>query len=240
MKQPVSKECHGEAVVFDLDAEVRSWRKGLERKSSLSPRELDELEDHLRARAELESQRNPALTPERAFAVARETLGEATAVSREFVKAGKPRWRRLLLLGWAMYSVSFFLPVTTSAWNTVSGPESGTVWGWQAFLASLLLVGGDPNWILRLSGLSNALVLATFLKLRGKRPPKSAWLTCGLTGAALLNLYWGAVSFGVSVGYWTWVASFACIASAFWVRAKEREPAKPETPARGPGQGAHE
>ena len=40
--------------MFDLDAEVRRWRNHAEGKSSLSPREVDELEDHLRARFDLE------------------------------------------------------------------------------------------------------------------------------------------------------------------------------------------
>ena len=141
----------------------------------------------------------------------------------EFAKSKKPRWRKLLVVGWAMYAVSFFLPVTYGYWNPGPGAEPGAVgaiWGWQALLGALLATGGNP--ISLLSGLSNALVLATLLKLQGSRPPKSNWLTRGLMGAALLNLHWVAsFSLQTSVGYWTWVASFACIASALWMRARE-------------------
>ncbi len=38
----------------DVDGRIRRWRARQERKSFLSPRELDELEDHLRARVDLE------------------------------------------------------------------------------------------------------------------------------------------------------------------------------------------
>ena len=54
--------------MFDLDTEVRRWRERQERKSSLSPRELDELEDHLRARVDLELEINATLAPRRAVA----------------------------------------------------------------------------------------------------------------------------------------------------------------------------
>ena len=36
--------------MFELEKAVSRWREGQGRESSLSPRELDELEDHLRAR----------------------------------------------------------------------------------------------------------------------------------------------------------------------------------------------
>ena len=43
--------------MFDLEKEVRRWLANQERGSSLSVRELDELEDHLRALIDLELQR---------------------------------------------------------------------------------------------------------------------------------------------------------------------------------------
>ena len=51
------------------------------------------------------------LIPERAFRVAQGELGEAAVLSREFTRAGTPRWRRLLAAGWTLYGVSFFLPM---------------------------------------------------------------------------------------------------------------------------------
>ena len=97
--------------MFELDPEVRKWRTRLERRSSLSARELDELEDHLRARFTLELDLNPALTPARAFTTAVSALGEPRRF--EGVREGRvARWRRFLLAGWGLYAVSFFLPVT--------------------------------------------------------------------------------------------------------------------------------
>ena len=96
--------------MFDLDAEVRRWWKHAEGKSSLSPCEVDELEDHLRARVDLELELDSAMTPAQAFALASEDVGGPAALSREFVRAGRPRWRRLLVAAWAMFAVSWFLP----------------------------------------------------------------------------------------------------------------------------------
>lgn len=36
--------------MFDLEKALLGWREGQEREASLAPCELDELEDHLRAR----------------------------------------------------------------------------------------------------------------------------------------------------------------------------------------------
>ena len=62
-----------------------------------------------------------------------------------------------------------------------------------------------------LSPLTNILMLVTFLKLRGARPPRARWLAPVVAGAALLNLGWvGGVLWGpewwvlnVGIGYWT-------------------------------------
>jgi len=84
-----------------------------------------------------------------------------------------------------------------------------------------------------LSGLSNLLVLLTFLKLRGVRPPESRWLIRLVAGAAVLNLYWALSAlfdgphfwqYGTDhlrVGYWVWAASFICVAVALYLRARE-------------------
>lgn len=222
---------------FDLEVRVGRWRARQERTSSLSPRELDELEDHLRARFDSLLEDGAVPAPKQAFAAAAKELGKPAALSGEFAKSGKLQWRKLLLVGWAMYAVSFLLPVSQVYWTPESGiPGLRTVWGWQAFVGSLLTTAGNP--ISLVSGLSNVLVLASFLKLRGTRPPESNWLVLSLIGAALLNLHWAAAGDpDIGIGYWAWVASFACIGSALWIRARERAPAKPAIPARPPGKG---
>ena len=112
--------------MFDVDGEIRRWRKRQERQTSLSPRELDELEDHLRARTRLELELNAALAPERAFAIARQALGEADEVSREFAKAGKPRWAAVgggrvggctRLRGFCRSTISSERPTDTKCWR---------------------------------------------------------------------------------------------------------------------------
>ena len=215
--------------MFDLETAVQSWRERLARRSPLSPREVDELEDHLRARVDLELELDASLVPAQAFAVANEGLGEPAELSKEFAKAGSRRWRRLLVAGWAMFVVSFFLPVVSD----IGFPVGGTLWGWGAFYLALTEAS---NPIELLSALSNALVLMTFLKLGGTRPPKTRWLARLITGAAALNFcYWpmwatigGDSPTVLGIGYWTWAASFICVAAALWQRAREWASAKPE------------
>lgn len=205
--------------MIEVENEVRRWREKVERESSLSPREIDELEDHLRARADLEMELDPALAPARALAIARDELGQATELSREFAKAGKPRWRRWLSVGLAMFGVSYFLPVAEGF------P------GWEALLRALDHAG---NPIELLSPLSNGAVLATLLLLRYTHPSRGRWLTWLMTGATTLNLYW-AIVFALDglnplvelgIGYWTWFGSFGCLAAALWLRDREWAPAK--------------
>ena len=137
-------------------------------------------------------------------------------------KPGMPRWRKLLVAGWAMYAVSFLLPAAHNVrWGM--GPGQDFLWGWQAPIGALLVGGDGAGWLSLLrvvSGLSNALVLATFLKLKGARPPASTWLMPGLIGATLLNLHWVLRQIDPGIGYWAWVASFACIGAALWARAR--------------------
>lgn len=221
--------------MFDLEAEVGRWRTRQERNSSLSPRELDELEDHLRARVDLELEIDATLAPRRAFAIARRELGKPAALEKEFAKAGKPRWRRWLVAGWAMFAVSFVLPVVPDF------PAPGWVPGWGAAIAVLASLIEWPREALMeaplqmLSGLTNLLMLSTLLQLRTPRPRWTRWLAGLVSGAALLNLVWLSgwaepvllPPLGMGIGYWAWTASFFCVAAALWMRARELKPATP-------------
>ncbi len=135
--------------MFAAEKEVRRWREEVERRSSLSPREIDELEDHLRARVELEMELEPALGPARALAIARGELVRAVDLSREFARAGKSTWRRWMAAGWAMaarsevmklnvtspslFGVSFALPV---GWAGSSALRVRSVWRLDSWLSS--------------------------------------------------------------------------------------------------------
>lgn len=87
---------------FDHDARIAQWRRWQQRTSSLSPRELDELEDHLRAHIDLEMELNATLGPARACRVACREIGPGHVLSKEFAKVGRARWRRVLMTGWTM------------------------------------------------------------------------------------------------------------------------------------------
>ncbi len=215
--------------MFELDGDIRRWREGLMRRSSLSPRELDELEDHLRARVDLEMELNATLTLAQAFAIARNELGEGVALSREFAKAGKPRWRRWLSVGLAMFGVSFFLPVLEGF--LLSPGPSGWIPGWEALLDVLK---GWENPFELMSALTNALPLVTLLTLGLSRAPRARWLTGLVAVAAALDTYWVllCVHDGINplvelgIGYWAWLGSFGCLAAALWLRDREGAPAK--------------
>ncbi len=228
--------------MFDLDTEVRRWRERRERQTSLSPRELDELEDHLRARVDLEMEINRVLAPERAFAIARRELGKPAALEQEFAKAGKRRWRRWLVAGWAAWATSFVLPVVKEFLS------DGWVRGWEAAILPFTLLTTLPFeppptlWDVLgalpgpLSSLTNLLMLATLLELRGVRPRRTRWLAGLAGGASVLNLQWllgwaepvALPPLGMGIGYWAWTASFFCVAAALWMRARELKPATPE------------
>ena len=212
--------------MFDLDAEVVRWRERQERMSSLKAAELDELEDHLRAMVDLEREMNAALAPERAFAIARRGLGESEALATESARAPGHRWRRWLVAGWAMFAVSFVLPVVPDF------PAPGWVPGWGAATAVLGFMVVEPREALlgmpiqSLSGLTNFLILATLLELGAARPRRTRWLAGLVGGGAVLNLHWllgwaepvALPPLGMGIGYWAWAASFFCVAAALWMR----------------------
>ena len=216
--------------MFDLDAAVLAWRERVGRRSSLSQREVDELEDHLRARVGLEMELDGSLVPARAFALASEGLGDPAKLSKEFAKVGKLRWRRLMMAGWALFGVSFFLPAL-NGWTWPFGGEPDTVLGWEAFWCALS--GG--NRLETLSALTNVLMVLALVRSRRARAPRRRWhLTRLLCGSAAYNLsLWmllmteenSTESFGM--GFWAWTASFVCVAAGLWVRAKGQASAEP-------------
>lgn len=217
--------------MFDMNAEVQSWRERQERESSLSPRELDELEDHLRARADLEMELDAVLAPEQAFAVARRELGAAPALSREFAKAGRPKWRRWLVAGWTMYAASWFLPVFS-------------FWGATTYGHELLreLTGNLPDAALLL--LLNGAMVMTVPVLWSARFSRNRWLkrcvgAVGVSafGLVVVGMVYGSIQNGsidwllpppILAGFWTWSASFLCVANALRLRAKDWASAKPK------------
>ena len=214
--------------MFDLDASVRRWRERQRRETSLSPRELDELEDHLRAHVDLELELNAVLAPAEAFAIARRELGEPATLSKEFAKAGQPRWWRLVLGGCALFVVSFALPAFgeyTTGGGLVTW-EHGTKSGWDACWEALFWGEG----LGQSSALTNLLMLASLVTLAIRRRPTRRWLPALLAVAGGINLvYWPiwTVTGGIPLanllpGYWAWVTSFFCVSGGMWMLARER------------------
>ena len=204
--------------MFAAEKEVRRWREGVERLSSLSPREVDELEDHLRARVELELELDPALGHIKAFAIAREALGEATELSREFAKAGKSRWQWWLAAGWALFGVSFALPAIWWPFPSILG--NGWSDGYEVFFLNFFTDGRFP---LLLPSVAMVLSIRAFLS---RSPGTGRWVgrilgVAGLLGvAAGLVLVWSAEEYGpvLGIGFWMWHLAFVSVAIGLWIR----------------------
>jgi len=208
----------------ELERAIRRWWWQEMRRSSLSPRELDELEDHLRARVDLELELNARLTPARAFAIARDELGVGAALSREFAKAGKPRWRRLLVVGWALFAVSFILPTVSEPMSPFPDNMILSVTGWKAFRWALSGLAGPLGIV---SACTNSLMLVTGLWVRRHRSRCPGWAVSAMAAVAAFNLLFWPVwvvaegDLTLQAGYFAWASSFACTAAALWLRGRE-------------------
>ena len=214
----------------ELDREIRHWRRRLRRRSTLSSRELDELEDHLRARVDLELESDASLAPAEAYAAARRALGEPAALLREFSRAGQSRWQRLVLAGWVVYVTSFLLPVLVESGPAPAG-SGRTTYGYH-FLIGPLQEGELGSLLLML--LLNLPMLLTLPVFRHSRPPRGSWRILGTVGAltlafGVLTQGWppwttdGAVGGGVHLGsgFWIWSMSFVWVAAALLLRKRE-------------------
>ena len=224
--------------MFRLDEEIRGWREGLEDKGWFSPRELDELEDHLRAHAarELRLDSGPAAARTLETA-ARQELGKPTALFREFEKSETPSWRLLLLAGWGLYALSFLLPGFGAVGFGPYSPGFGTSDPGYEFLRLAL----ENGWMLPL--LLNLPMVLTFPTLGRARRPLDGWLrlVIGAVGASALGL--GGFNllrplplpvdgdrfmYGhLGTAYWVWSASFALVAVSLWLRDREWAPGRP-------------
>lgn len=226
--------------MFRLDDEIQGWRESLEDRGWFSPRELDELEDHLRAHTARELKMDPGTDAVRALeAAVREELGEPTALFREFEKAEAPSWRLLLPAGWVLYALSFVLPGFGAVAFGPSRPSSGMSAPGYEFLRLAL----ENGWIL-LPLLLNLPMVLTFPALGRVRRKLDGWLllVTGAVSASALGL--GVFNFvrplplpadgdrlmygHLGTSYWVWSASFALVAVSLWLRDREWAPRRPE------------
>ena len=240
---------------FDLDAHIARWRVREERTSSLSPRELDELEDHLRARVTLALELDPALEPAHALRDASREIGAGPRLSAEFAKAGTPRWKALFVAGWALFAASFALPA--SGVETLGDPDLiARASGFEQLLR--WLGGGSPFLlVLLVAVLPNFAMLSTIRAFRGGRLTGEVWLRrfLGLAGAGALGLgivldstfpyvtipgAFSSARLVLGSGYWTWAASMVLVAAALHLRARTWDSADPRAPAPTSGREAFE
>ena len=224
--------CLGEAAACRLDDEVRGWREDLEGKGWFSPRELDELEDHLRSHAAEARELDSTLGPAPAFGAAvREEIGDPPALFREFAKSETPRWRPLLLAGWGLYGLSLLLP----GFGIVAFEPSNADFGISASGWEFLRLALTNGWILAwLPNLAMAMTFAVFGRVRRRL---DRWLGRALGAVSVSALGFGIlnllrplpvtvdgdlVMYGhLGPAYWAWSVSFALVATAAWARARE-------------------
>lgn len=207
--------------MFDLDREVAAWRKGFAGQKGFSTWDLDELEDHLRAAYDVELDLNPGLAPAEAFQGACEAMGSPQALSLEFAKVEGQGWRKLLSVGWAVFTVAFFLPVVHFGITLGQGDfREGFLPGFQALWLALTGGGGAIGVA---SSLTNGLMAATWWKISDAGRTRVQLLAGAASISALLNVCWIVLSDDPSqlmVGYYAWLSSFWMVASALWLRAR--------------------
>jgi hypothetical protein len=207
--------------MFDLDDAVRTWRRDFTRERSFSERDLDELEDHLRAAYDVELDLNPALSPARAFAYACEDLGAAAELSGEFAKVEGKAWRRLVRTGWLVFGAAFLLPVARYGITLGQADlHDGLLPGVEAFLLAIKGWGGVVGI---LSALTNFVMIATVRRISDAGRGRVWLLALLMITAMLLNLCWFFEIDSVSdllPGYYAWLASFGLVGSGLLLRAR--------------------
>ena len=216
-----------------MEEMVSAWRYRVARTSPLSAHELEELEDHLRARALLEMELDAGLTPRRAVQLAEEGLGDSRTLAREFINAGRPRWRALMVVGWGLWAVAWALPASTwrGSAHTMAGMLAGdVVLATQGSVTSLL-------GLLMLTLLNVPMVL-TLLRYRSARRigrlRMATWLLTAnaigvlVIGGGFVARWWSAgaplSTIPVGSGWWVYTASLASVATAMWMRVSDFGP----------------
>ncbi|MET8530014.1 permease prefix domain 1-containing protein [Micromonospora sp. NPDC005172] len=82
----------------ELEAQVAQWRQYVLRRGTLSPADVDELEDHLRG--SVDALVAAGLSSDEAFLVAVKRMGSLDELSREFAREHSERlWKQLVLTG---------------------------------------------------------------------------------------------------------------------------------------------
>jgi hypothetical protein len=171
-------------MLEELESEIAEWRSFVEQDPAVDDRDVEELEDHLRAQvADLTSN---GLAPDEAFIVAVRRIGKLDELSREFAHEHSRRlWRQLVA--------------------SPDGEEHASASGWLetlvfAFAAAISvqiarLVAGLPSqesfWLVRNAGLLVLPFLAGYFLRRRGLSSRQALLTAipFVVSAVVINLY---------------------------------------------------
>ncbi len=204
--------------MFDLDAAIRTWREELTSLRSLSNSDLDELEDHVCCA--YGSLVGRGVEPRRAWALARGGLGAPATLSAEFRKAEGTMWRRLLTAGWAMFVLSFLLPVDRNGVTLFHTTlRDGVLPGIQAFLIALRYSGA----LGAASALTNLAMPLTMWRIRDRGRTSLLALMGAAVVAFLLNASWLVSADPITdlrAGYFLWWSSFGLVATGLALRAR--------------------
>ena len=87
---PIESPNHGDFHMFDLEAQIRSWRQRVSTSLGDGPDVLDELDEHLRD--DFDRLVRSGEAPDRAWSAAVARIGSREQLAREFAKVKRPAW----------------------------------------------------------------------------------------------------------------------------------------------------
>jgi hypothetical protein len=190
--------------MFDLEQNLRRWRRGMSVRLPLRREAVDELESHLRDAVEQAIQEGS--TPEEAWRQASERLGNLDAVAAEYSKFGAPSaWRWLparfaaAVLAAPAAGLAYFLVARTAA-------SQGTillnlhVFAITVGYVAMVVVGAVAAWSL----LSRAWCGWSHVETRALGATFGTLTTAALaltSAGVVLGSFWARDHLG---GYWSW------------------------------------
>ncbi|KRA24216.1 hypothetical protein ASD65_07120 [Microbacterium sp. Root61] len=182
----------------DLEEQITAWRTFLGTRSAVAPRDVDELETHLRD--QIADLQQAGLSSDEAFIVSVKRLGSMDELSREFAREHSDRLWKQLVLG----------DTDAPQKRGASGLVLALVLGFTAALAVKLpdLLGvDDPTFYLRNASLLTLPFLAAYFAIRRRLGAAAIAVVVGVFAvvAVLLNVYpfapdGGTEAFGTSPG----------------------------------------
>lgn len=201
---------------FELEAAVQQWRQRLSVEPSVTTDTLAELEEHLRS--SMDALQTRGLSPQEAFQIAAQRLGEPTALASEFSQVDLAAlWKRRVF--WMAVGC-----LLLELWNSISGlgvtlstlafaaPPSGVQLGSSVIHSNYLLLIGVRGilWILLLfgaiqlaKGRGNSLVERLAIVISNRTRFVVGVILLGGILSVAQNLILIRASGGATYGFWT-------------------------------------